>query len=167
MTSLPLCSPISPCRAEWNAAPLPALIISGFLLIALESPESKEIAQAFASGLPRRLSSCVSDVRSMHTSCLTAFPRAKQAEAHSRACLGCKWGLACLDTHSRVSASLANILKQDTSPVSCTGEMSEGFRGRASLVDTSRGMTVLLRMKSEGQDTWCLKVATDMVHLAL
>ena len=30
-------------------------------------------------------------------------------------------------------------------------------------MDTSRGMTVVLRMKSEGQDTWCLKVATDMV----
>ena len=30
-------------------------------------------------------------------------------------------------------------------------------------METSRGMTVVLRMKSEGQDTWCLKVATDMV----
>lgn len=38
---------------------------------------------------------------------------------------------------------------------------------RDALVETSRGMTVVLRMKSEGQDTWCLKVATDMVHLAL
>ncbi len=36
-----------------------------------------------------------------------------------------------------------------------------------ALVETSRGMTVVVRMKSEGQDTWCLRVATDMVCLSL
>ena len=41
------------------------------------------------------------------------------------------------------------------------------IRGVDALVETSRGMTVVVRMKSEGQDTWCLKVATDMVSLAL
>lgn len=40
-------------------------------------------------------------------------------------------------------------------------------RGCDLLVETSKGITVVARMKSEGQDTWCLKVATDMVHLAL
>ena len=38
--------------------------------------------------------------------------------------------------------------------------------GLDALVETSRGMTVV-RMKSEGQDTWCLRVATDMVCLSL
>ena len=36
-----------------------------------------------------------------------------------------------------------------------------------ALVETSRGMTVVVLMKSEGQDTWCLRVATDMVCLSL
>ena len=34
-------------------------------------------------------------------------------------------------------------------------------------METSRGMTVVVLMKSEGQDTWCLRVATDMVCLSL
>ncbi len=32
-----------------------------------------------------------------------------------------------------------------------------------SLVDTSRGMTDPTRMKSDGQDIWCLRVATDIL----
>lgn len=55
----------------------------------------------------------------------------------------------------------------DTFAVFVDTSGSREIRELDALVETSRGMTVVVRMKSEGQDTWCLRVATDMVCLSL